>query len=124
MPSPPSAPASGPALRRSGPRPSPRPPPFPAPCARPGIGAAAALELAVNAVLPVALGARLWPEEAVLARYRALPAPAPTASSAPSAAGSEPAMDDPLARAAALQGALQLHARHCSRGNCGACPLS
>ena len=90
----------------------------------PGIGSAAALELAVNAVLPVALGARLWPEEAALARYRALPAPAPYGQIRSLGGWLRTGDDDPLARAAALQGALQLHARHCSRGACGACPLS
>ena len=90
----------------------------------PGIGSAAAVELAVNAVLPVALGARLWPEEAALARYRDLPAPAPYGQLRSLGGWLRTGDDDPLARAAALQGALQLHARHCSRGNCGACPLS
>ncbi|MDE2669920.1 MAG: DUF2851 family protein [Chloroflexota bacterium] len=90
----------------------------------PGIGAGAALELAVNAVLPAALGARLWPEEAALDRFRALPAPAPYGQLRSLSGWLSAAEDAPLARAAALQGALQLHARHCSRGGCGACPLS
>ncbi len=90
----------------------------------PGIGAGAAVELAVNAVLPVALGARLWQEEATLERFRSLPAPAPYGQLRSLAGWLGAAGGDPLARAAALQGALQLHARHCSRGNCGACPLS
>lgn len=90
----------------------------------PGIGAAAAVELAVNAVLPVALGARLWSEEAALDRFRALPAPAPYGQLRSLAGWLGSAGGDPLARAAPLQGALRLHARHCSRGNCGACPLS
>lgn len=90
----------------------------------PGIGAGAALELAVNAVLPVALGARLWPREAALDRFRALPAPAPYGQLRSLAGWLGAAGGDPLARASALQGALRLHARHCSRGNCGACPLS
>ena len=90
----------------------------------PGIGAGAALELAVNAVLPAALGARLWPEDAALERFRALPAPAPYGQLRSLAGWLSAAEDAPLARAAALQGALQLHARHCSRGGCGACPLS
>lgn len=90
----------------------------------PGIGASAALELAVNAVLPVALGARLWPEDDALDRFRALPAPAPYGQLRSLSGWLAAAEADPLARAAALQGALQLHARHCSRGGCGACPLS
>ena len=90
----------------------------------PGIGSAAAGELAVNAVLPVALGARLWAEDAALARYRALPAPAPYGQLRSLERWLRAGDHDPLARAAALQGALQLHARHCSRGHCGACPLS
>ena len=90
----------------------------------PGIGGAAALELAVNAVLPVALGAGLWPAEEALDRFRALPAPPPYGQLRPLAGWLRGSGGDPLARAAALQGALRLHARHCSRGNCGACPLS
>ncbi len=90
----------------------------------PGIGAAAALELSVNAVLPVALGARLWPAEDALLRYRTLPAPAPYGQLRSLAGWLQNGEGDPLARAAALQGALQLHARYCSRGGCGACPLS
>ena len=90
----------------------------------PGIGAAAALELAVNAVLPAALGAGLWPEEAALARFLALPAPAPYGQLRSLAGWLSAGEDDPLGRAATLQGALQLHARHCARGACGACPLS
>lgn len=90
----------------------------------PGIGAATALELAVNAVLPVALGARLWPEEAALARFRALPAPAPYGQLRSLGGWLRGGEGDPLGRAAALQGALQLHRRYCSRGGCGACPLS
>ena len=49
----------------------------------PGIGAAAATELAVNAVLPVAFGAGLWPEGEVLDRFRALPAPRPLRPASP-----------------------------------------
>lgn len=95
----------------------------------PGIGSGAALELAVNAVLPAALGAGLWPEEAALARFRELPAPPPYGQLRPLAGWlgggrDDAAAGDPLARAAALQGALLLHARHCARGACGACPLS
>lgn len=90
----------------------------------PGIGAGAALELAVNAVLPVALGAGLWLEHAALDRFRALPAPAPYGQLRSLAGWLAAAEGAPLARAAALQGALRLHARHCSRGGCGSCPLS
>lgn len=90
----------------------------------PGIGAGAALELTVNAVLPVALGAGLWPEPEALDRFRALPAPAPYGQLRPLAGWLGGGDANPFARAAALQGALRLHARHCSRGGCGACPLS
>ena len=76
----------------------------------PGIGSAAAGELAVNAVLPVALGARLWAEDAALARYRALPAPAPYGQLRSLERWLRAGDHAPLARAAALQGALQLHA--------------
>ena len=106
------------------------PPPLAAPASipralrAPGIGAGAAVELAVNAVLPVALGAGLWPEDAALDRFRALPAPAPYGQLRSLSGWLGAAEEDPLGRAAALQGALRLHARHCSRGGCGACPLS
>ncbi len=90
----------------------------------PGVGAAAALELAVNAVLPVALGARRWPEAEALARFRALPAPAVYGQLRPLAGWLGGDGRAPFARAAALQGGLRLHERHCARGGCGVCPLS
>ncbi len=90
----------------------------------PGIGAAAALELTVNAVLPAALGARLWPADEAIARFRALPAPAAYGQLRPLAGWLGGGGRDPFARAAALQGGLRLHDRHCARGGCGACPLS
>lgn len=90
----------------------------------PGIGADAALELTVNAVLPAALGADVWPAREALDRFRALPAPAPYGQLRPLARWLGAGGGAPLARAAALQGGLDLHARHCARGGCGACPLS
>ncbi len=90
----------------------------------PGIGASAALELAANAALPVALGSHLWPEDAALARYRTLRAPAPYGQLRPLSTWLRSDNTNPLASACALQGALQLHARYCSRGACGSCLIS
>ena len=90
----------------------------------PGIGVATALELAVNAVLPVALGAGIWSEGASLARFAALPAPAVYGQLRSLAGWLERGEEAPFARAAALQGGLRLHAEHCARGACGRCPLS
>ncbi len=90
----------------------------------PGIGAGTSVELAVNAVLPVAIGARLWPGGDALDRFRALAAPASYGQLRPLGGWLGAGGRDPFARAAALQGALLLHARHCARGGCGACPLS
>ena len=123
-PSPRSAPASGPTPPPAGPRPSPPPPPSPAPCAPPASAPAPPLELAANAALPVALGSHLWPEDAALARYRTLRAPAPYGQLRPLSTWLRSDNTNPLASACALQGALQLHARYCSRGACGSCLIS
>lgn len=90
----------------------------------PGIGEGLAAELTVNAVLPVAIADDRWPGAAVRALLSRLRAPAPY--------GRLERLDGWLTRdgvrpfrtAAALQGGLALHAGHCARGRCGACPLS
>jgi hypothetical protein len=89
----------------------------------PGLGRGLAIELAVNAVLPVALAAGAWPEEDVLAAYRALPSPGTYGRLRPLerwlGGGARP-----FASAAALQGGLLLHRDYCTAGRCGRCPLS
>jgi len=87
-------------------------------------GRALALELAVNAALPVALAAGAWPESAVEAAFRALPSPGVYGKLRPlerwlGAGGSKP-----FTGAARLQGGLLLHAEYCSRGMCGRCVVS
>lgn len=95
-----------------------------------GLGRSAAIELAVNAVLPVALAARLWPEAEVEAAWLALPSPGTYGRLHPLAGWLRGAEGEPAPRngsfssAARLQGALLLHRDYCTRGACGRCPLS
>ncbi|HET7737070.1 MAG TPA: DUF2851 family protein [Tepidiformaceae bacterium] len=88
-----------------------------------GIGRPVAIELAVNAVLPVALASGLLPESAAHATLRALPSPGTYGRlrrlESWLATGSRP-----FTSAAALQGALLLHNDYCTAGRCGRCPLS
>jgi hypothetical protein len=87
----------------------------------PGIGRQMAIEIAVNAVLPVALAGRTWPEETVLAAWAELPGP-----------GTYGRLrrlegwlgEKPFGSAAALQGGLLLHGDYCTAGRCGRCPLT
>jgi hypothetical protein len=78
-----------------------------------------AVELAVNAVLPVlAAGGGTTEAEALLAH---LPSPGTY--------GRLRSLERwlggaPFTGAAALQGGLLLHADYCTRGRCGRCPLS
>lgn len=89
----------------------------------PGLGRSAAIELAVNAVLPVALAASAWPEAAVEEAWRTLSSPGTYGRLRPlerwlSAEGR------PFATAARLQGGLLLHNDYCTKGACGRCPVS
>ena len=110
-----------------------------------GLGRGSAIELAANAVLPVALAAGVWPEQAVatawlelpspgtygklrpLERWLGHPRPGPLAPAEPGAAPS-PALQrpsrGPFTTAARLQGGLLLHTDYCTKGACGRCPLS
>ncbi len=90
----------------------------------PGIGRSTAIEVMVNAVLPVALAAGVLPAPAVEAAWRALPAPGTYGRlrRLESWLGGETA--PPFTTAARLQGGLLLHAGYCTRGACGRCPLS
>ena len=85
-----------------------------------GIGRETAIELAVNAVLPVVLASGAWAEADTLATFRAL--------ASPGTYGKLRRLDgwlaNPFATAAALQGGLLLHADYCTKGMCGRCPLS
>jgi hypothetical protein len=85
----------------------------------PGIGRETAIELATNAVLPVALASGAWPEAAVLGAWRALPSPGTY--------GRLRRLESWIggfATASAQQGALVLHTDYCTKGMCGRCPLS
>lgn len=92
-----------------------------------GAGASRALaaELSVNAALPVSLAARIWPEDAVLAAWDAVPSPG-TYGRLKLLEGwlRGGAATRPFRTAAALQGGLALHADYCTKGFCGRCPLS
>ena len=89
----------------------------------PGIGRATLIELAVNAVLPVAVASGCWSEAAALETLCALPSPGTYGRLAPLERwlGRE---SRPFATAARLQGALLLHNDYCTKGQCGRCPLS
>jgi hypothetical protein len=92
----------------------------------PGAGRAAAIELSVNAVLPVALAAGLWPEAEAEDLYARLPSPG-TYGRLRRLEGwlrGGDAAARPFAGARALQSGLLLHADYCARGACGRCPLS
>jgi hypothetical protein len=87
-----------------------------------GAGRGLAIELAVNAVLPVALAAGAWPEDEAVAAFASLPSPGTY--------GKLRRLEGwigggrTFTGAAALQGALLLHADYCTAGRCGRCPLS
>jgi Protein of unknown function (DUF2851) len=90
-----------------------------------GLGKGMALELAVNAVLPVALVSRAWEEAAVEAAYAGLPSPGVYGKlkALEGWLGHGPG-EKPFAGARALQGGLLLHADYCTQGRCGRCPMS
>lgn len=84
-----------------------------------GVGRGMAVELAVNAVLPVLV---LTGEEAAAGAFlQALPSPG-TYGKLRSLEGW--LGGKPFVSAATLQGGLLLHADYCTRGFCGRCPLS
>lgn len=91
-----------------------------APLRAPGVGRASAVELAVNAVLPVALAAGCWSEGEAAAALAALPSPGTYGR----LRRLEGWLGRPFTSAATLQGGLLLHADYCTRGFCGRCPLS
>lgn len=85
-----------------------------------GIGRETALELAVNAVLPVALAANAWAEAESIAAFERLPSPGTYGK----LRRLEGWLGGAFTGAAALQGGLLLHADYCTKGMCGRCPLS
>jgi hypothetical protein len=86
----------------------------------PGIGRETAVELAVNAVLPVALASGEWGEDRAIAALRSLRSPGTYGK----LRRLEGWLAAPFDSAAALQGGLLLHADYCTKGMCGRCPLS
>jgi len=88
-----------------------------------GIGRSAAIEITVNAILPVAVASGAWPADAVERAWLELPGPGVYGKLRPLdgwlSDGSRP-----FRTAALLQGGLLLHAEYCTRGMCGRCPLS
>lgn len=90
-----------------------------------GIGRSAAIEVLVNAVLPVALAAGEWPEPDVEAAWGLLPSPGTYGrlkNLERWLAGG--AGHPPFTSSAKLQGGLLLHNDYCTKGACGRCPLS
>ena len=104
-----------------------------------GLGRGTAIELAINAVLPLALAGQLWPEADIEAAWLALASPGTYGKLRPlagwlGAVGRAPGDGErearpgrpktPFGTAARLQGALLLHSDYCTKGACGRCPLS
>jgi hypothetical protein len=89
-----------------------------------GIGRALAIELAVNAVLPIALASGEWPEEDCEATLAALPSPGTYGSLKRLERWLGSNGIKPFSSAATLQAGLLLHREYCTRGMCGRCPLS
>jgi hypothetical protein len=89
-----------------------------------GVGRALAVELAVNAVLPVALASGSWPEAAVEDTWRGLPSPGTYGRLRALEGWLGGPAARPFAGAGRLQGGLLLHADYCTAGRCGRCPLS
>jgi hypothetical protein len=88
-----------------------------------GMGRASAIELAVNAVLPVALAAGVWSEAEVVTAWESLPSPG-SYGRVRRLEGWLGGAGKPFMSASALQGGLLLHTEWCTRGGCGRCPLS
>lgn len=88
-----------------------------------GVGAGTAVELMLNAVLPVALAATAWPDEAIEATFAALPSPGTYGRLRP-LEGWLTGCATPFRGARELQGGLLLARDYCAAGRCGRCPLS
>ncbi len=81
-------------------------------------------ELIVNAVLPVGLAAGHWSPAQAEGELATLGAPGTYGRLKRLEGWLSTAGEPPFKKAGALQGGLLLHAQYCSRGRCGACPLS
>jgi hypothetical protein len=90
----------------------------------PGIGRGAAIELAVNALLPVAFAARLVTAAGAEDLLRSLPSPGTYGRLRRLEGWLAAGAKAPFGSASRLQGGLLLHADYCSRGECGRCPVS
>lgn len=90
----------------------------------PGLGAGLIREIIVNAVLPVAIAARRWSPSQASDELASLAAPGTYGRLKRLEGWLASERGKPFKKAAALQGGLLLHAQYCSRGRCGACPLS
>ena len=89
-----------------------------------GVGRGTAIELAVNALLPVALAAGAWPEMEIERAWQALPSPGTYGKLRRLEGWLGTGTAYPFGSAGRLQGAILLQAEHCTRGGCGRCPLS
>lgn len=90
----------------------------------PGIGRGTAIEVTVNAILPVALACGAIPEAEVEAAWRALPSPGTYGRLARLQSWLGGEHNPPFTSASRLQGGLLLHGDYCTRGACGRCPFS
>ena len=90
----------------------------------PGIGRGMAIELAINAILPVGLASGAISETSAEAEWRALPSPGTYGQLRRLESWLGGAGARPFAGASRLQGGLLLQREYCSRGECGRCPLS
>ncbi len=89
-----------------------------------GIGRATAIEVTINAILPVALASGVIPVADVEAAWRALPSPGTYGRLARLQSWLGGEHNPPFTSASRLQGGLLLHGDYCTRGACGRCPFS
>ena len=90
----------------------------------PGAGRAMAVELAVNAILPVALAGGVWSEGDVWTRWLSLPSPGTYGRLRQLEGWLGDGTERTFGSAARLQGGLLLHGDYCTTGSCGRCPMS
>lgn len=93
--------------------------------AGPGMGRAMAIECTVNAILPVALAAGVWPEGEVFEAWDGLPSPGTYGKLRQLEKWLTAGNEKPFGTAARLQGGLLLQADYCAKGECGGrCPAA
>jgi Protein of unknown function (DUF2851) len=88
-----------------------------------GLGRGTAIELAVNAVLPVALASGAWSEAEAWEHWRRLPSPGTYGRLRQLEGWLGGGAAKPFGSAARLQGGLLLHGDYCTKGACGRCPM-